>query len=199
MSVSLTDDWDDGVIVLRPENESADSFAGGAFTKLKAEDSGHGYNKSRTFFANAKITPQEGTHTVFLFRDSAYDKLKSLERDTMEKVDTEAGLSLVQSIAKQHIVSGFVTDDFLQGKTDAREVTLRTLDDQMSVRILAPRIARSQLPATMKADDPIVQLLNRKGKPIKTVTARRSITDPNNPARQMIVVDDVLAVWKESK
>jgi len=171
----------EGHIQWTDEPEKQSTFAAAAFKNLNdtEPDSKRG---------------SAGPHTVFVPRDGAFESLTPVQRDILGNPDTDRKQAIAQAVAHQHMVSGFVTDGFMAGSTEEHVATLPTFDSDINLRILAPRVAKEFLPAGAKLDVPIVQLLNKNGTVLKTVSARRVMPDPDNTDRQFIVVDGVLAV-----
>ena len=191
----------EGHIQWTDEPEKQSTFAAAAFKNLndtepdsKRGSADHGYRRAASLFANADMRNRNGPHTVFVPRDGAFESLTPVQRDILGNPDTDRKQAIAQAVAHQHMVSGFVTDGFMAGSTEEHVATLPTFDSDINLRILAPRVAKEFLPAGAKLDVPIVQLLNKNGTVLKTVSARRVMPDPDNTDRQFIVVDGVLAV-----
>ena len=202
-------DSDEGATLWEEEDvtESEGSYAQAALGALDSLErtrkgvAGRGFDNMRRLLAGSELEEPDFPHTIIAFRDSGFDGLQAHEKKSLD-LDTAVGMATSKMIMQQHLLDGFVSDDFLDGKTGEHDMKLSTLDpdSDMVVQILPPRLSKDQLPAGGHFEEPIVRLLNARGVLMKQVTARRTYQHvPGQGSQQIIVVNEPLNKWAKPR
>lgn len=181
--------------------EAEGNFAHAALTSLGGLENkrrggvGRAFEHMKRLLAGSEVEAPDYPHTLIAFRDSGYEALKDHEKKSMD-LDTERGKATATAVMSQHYLEEYVPTDFIDGKTDAHEMLIPTLADDLFVRILPPRVPKDNLPAGARVEEPIIILETARGTIVKQTTARRTYEkNSDGNFQQIIVVPEPLAKW----
>ena len=160
---------------------------------------GRRFDHMQRLLAGAEVTEPNYEHTLVVFRDSGFNALKQHEKNSMNFED-ERGMEIAQMVMGNHYLDGYVTKEFLDGEAEEHEAVFDTLGGgEEVIRILAPRVPLSSLPAGARVEEPVIRLETAAGKILKHTTVRRAYEkNPDDPFQKLLVVNEPLAKWAKS-
>lgn len=184
----------------RPSEAVEGGFAGASFVAMGKEGARHTFDRMRKMWAGSEIQEPTEDHTILAVRDSGFAQLPKHAQASMD-VETEDGKAVAQTMLEQHILGGYVSDEFLNGeeidpstKRVVRERIFPTAAEGMYAQILPSRVPGSEAP--------LVRLFVAEADGdhlVAEASVRKTYQSPDDKygVQQVLVIDKPLAIFEE--